>query len=262
VAERITCAAVFTHGQLERIGDAESRVQRLAAEAGVELRQLDEGGPDLVVALGGDGTMLRALRSTLGTATPVFGVNFGRMGFLTSADGERLEESLARVFAGEFRIVDLCTLAVSLAGGDQFAVNDVVVTSAQPGRMVELGWEIGRYELGSQPCDGLICCTPSGSTAYNLSNGGPVMMWGLEAMAITFVAPHSLHARPLVLPRGHDLTVTNRSAAQNVTVLVDGNSVADLEPEAGLSISLGGQTAALAVLPEVSFFTRYHAVFT
>ena len=253
---------MFTHGQPERVGDAESRVQRLADAAGVELTELGEGSPDLVVALGGDGTMLRALRATLGTATPVFGVNFGRMGFLTSADGERLEESLPRVFAGEFRIVDLCTLAVSLAGGDQFAVNDVVVTSAQPGRMVELGWEVGGYELGSQPCDGLICCTPSGSTAYNLSNGGPVMMWGLEAMAITFVAPHSLHARPLVLPRGHDLTVTNHSAAQHVTVLVDGNSVADLEPAAGLSISLGQQAAALAVLPEVSFFTRYHAVFT
>ena len=262
MADRITRAAVFTHGLPERIGDAESLVARLAAEAGVELTTLGEGTPDLVVALGGDGTMLRALRATLGTATPVFGVNFGRMGFLTSAEGARLEEALPRVFAGDIRIVDLCTLTATLADGEQVAVNDVVVTSAQPGRMVELAWEVGGYELGSQPCDGLICCTPSGSTAYNLSNGGPVMMWGLEAMAITFVAPHSLHARPLVLPRGHDLTVNNRSAAQHVTVLVDGSSVADLAPGAGLSVALGAQTAALAVLPEVSFFTRYHAVFT
>jgi len=262
VADRITCAAVFTHGQPERIGDAENRVERLAAQAGVELVQLADGSPDLVVALGGDGTMLRALRATLGAAMPVFGVNFGRMGFLTSAEGGDLEGSLSRVFAGEFRIVELCTIAASLVDGDEVAVNDVVVTSATPGRMVELGWEVGGYELGSQPCDGLICCTPSGSTAYNLSNGGPVMMWGLEAMAITFVAPHSLHARPLVIPRGHDLTVTNRSAAQDVTVLVDGGSIGNLKPGAGLSVSLGAQTAALAVLPEVSFFTRYHAVFT
>ncbi len=262
MGNRITCAAVFTHGLPERIGDAESRVARLAEDAGVELTKLGEGNPDLVVALGGDGTMLRALRATLGTSTPVFGVNFGRMGFLTSAEGERVEDALPRVFAGEFRIVELCTLAAGLAEGGQVAVNDVVVTSSQPGRMVELGWEVGGFELGSQPCDGLICCTPSGSTAYNLSNGGPVMMWGLEAMAITFVAPHSLHARPLVLPRGHDLTVTNRSAAQHVTVLVDGKSVDDLAPGSGLSVSIGEQTAALAVLPEVSFFTRYHAVFT
>jgi NAD+ kinase len=261
VGDRITCAAVFIHGRPERIGDAESRVARIAEEAGVEVVELGEGSPDIVVALGGDGTMLRALRATLGTSTPVFGVNFGRMGFLTSAEGERLDDALPRVFAGEIRTVELCTLATSLSGDEQVAVNDVVVTSAQPGRMVELGWEVGGFELGSQPCDGLICCTPSGSTAYNLSNGGPVMMWGLEAMAITFVAPHSLHARPLVLPRGHDLGVTNRSSAQDLTVLVDGKSVGTLAPGDQLSVSLGQQTALLAVLPEVSFFTRYHAVF-
>jgi NAD+ kinase len=261
VAERVARAAVFTHGLPERIGDAEARVESLAAEAGVELTSVGDGKPDVVVALGGDGTMLRALRATLGAETPVFGVNFGRMGFLTSAESDQLEDALRRVFAGEFRIVALCTLAASLANGSEAAVNDVVVTSATPGRMVELAWEVGGEELGSQPCDGLICCTPSGSTAYNLSNGGPVMMWGLDAMAITFVAPHSLHARPLVLPRGHDLTVTNRSLAQHVTVLVDGKSVGDLEPGAALSVSLGEQTATLAVLPEVSFFTRYHAVF-
>ena len=68
--------------------------------------------------------------------------------------------------------------------------------------MIELDWAIGGEDLGSQPCDGLICSTPSGSTAYNLSNGGPVLVWGLDAMAMTFVAPHSLHARPLVVPRG------------------------------------------------------------
>ena len=261
VSDKVTCAALFTHGRPERIGDAESRVHELASEAGIELVGLGEGSPDLVVGLGGDGTMLRALRATLGTSTPVFGVNFGRMGFLTSAEGHKLEEALRRVFAGEYRTVELCTLAASLAAGPQVAVNDVVVTSAEPGRMVELGWEVGGEELGSQPCDGLICCTPSGSTAYNLSNGGPVMMWGLEAMAITFVAPHSLHARPLVLPRGHDLTVTNRSPAQGVTVLVDGKSVGNLAPEGAITVSIGDQTALLAVLPEVSFFTRYHSVF-
>jgi NAD+ kinase len=170
VPDTVTCAALFTHGRPERIGDAETRVQNLAAEAGVELTSLGEGSPDLVVALGGDGTMLRALRATLGAATPVFGVNFGRMGFLTSAEGDQLEEALRRVFAGEYRTVELCTLAASLSEGPQVAVNDVVVTSAEPGRMVVLGWEVGGEELGSQPCDGLICCTPSGSTAYNHSS--------------------------------------------------------------------------------------------
>ena len=107
--DKVTCAALFTHGRPERIGDAESRMRELAAEAEVELTSLGEGSPDLVVELGGDGTMLRALRATLGAATPVFGVNFGRMGFLTSAEGHQLEEALRRVFAGEYKICLLYT---------------------------------------------------------------------------------------------------------------------------------------------------------
>jgi NAD+ kinase len=135
------------------------------------------------------------------------------------------------------------------------------VTSSHPGRMVELAWEIGGEQLDAQPCDGMICCTPSGSTAYNLSNGGPVMMWGLEAMAITFVAPHSLHARPVVVPRGLDLTVTNRTVETSVTVLVDGTTVGELGSSESLSVGIDEQTSQLAVLPEVTFFSRYHEVF-
>jgi NAD+ kinase len=261
VTGRVARAAVFTHGHPARIGAAAEQVEQLAAAAGTELVSLEDGDPDLVVALGGDGTMLRALRATLGKGVPVFGVNFGRVGFLTSVEGEELEQGLARTLAGEYRVVELCTLEGSLAGAEHVAVNDIVATSSEPGRMVELGWQVGGEELGTQPCDGLICCTPSGSTAYNLSNGGPVMMWGLEAMAITFVAPHSLHARPLVLPRGQDLTVRNRSPAQQVTVLADGGAVGELAPSDSLAVRVGKQTSSLALLPGVSFFTRYHHVF-
>ena len=253
--------ALFVHGHPETAAKAVPRVEACARAAGVEIVAGD-GDAELLVALGGDGTMLRALRATLGTGTPVFGVKFGRVGFLTSVDGDRLEDALERVFAGDFRVVELSTLAARMAAGDQAAVNDVVVTSSEPGRMVELGWEIGGEDLGSQPCDGLICCTPSGSTAYNLSNGGPVMMWGLEAMAMTFVAPHSLHARPLVVPKGLDLTVTNRSAEHAVTVLVDGRGAAELHRDEAISVGLGDETSRLAILPEVTFFSRYHDVFT
>ena len=91
---------------------------------------------------------------------------------------------------------------MQLDGETHVAVNDVVATSATLGRMVELAWAVGGEDLGTIPCDGMICATPSGSTAYNLSNGGPVLVRGLDAMAVTFIAPHSLHARPLVVPRG------------------------------------------------------------
>jgi NAD+ kinase len=254
-------AVMTTRGRRPAVDAALGRVEEQARMAGIELVAADSRDADLVLVLGGDGTMLRALRATLGTDTPVFGINFGRVGFLTSAAGDELEQALERLLAGDFRVVELCTLAARLGGDEYAAINDVVVTSARPGRMVELDWELGGEPLGTQPCDGMICCTPSGSTAYNLSNGGPVMMWGLEAMAMTFVAPHSLHARPLVVPRGLDLRVTSRAPDMPVTVLVDGHGVGDLAPDSALEVSVGSETCLLALLPGVTFFTRYHDVF-
>src|SRR5258708_3512506 len=128
--------------------------------------------------------------------------------------------------------------------------------------MVELEWAVGNEDLGRQPCDGVICSTPSGSTAYNLSNGGPVLLWGIDAMAITFVAPHSLHARPLVVPRGRDLVVSNRTADVPVAVLVDGHRVADARPRDGqVTIRLGDAHSLLATLPEATFVRRYRQSF-
>jgi NAD+ kinase len=250
-----------THGRPDVVGQARARLEAAAAAGGVEVVPVEEGGLDLLVALGGDGTMLRGLRAMLGNETPVLGVNFGRVGFLTTVDGSELDTAVERALAGEFRVVELCTLQARLDGETHAAVNDVVATSSRPGRMVDLGWELAGEPLDDQPCDGMICCTPSGSTAYNLSNGGPVMMWGLEAMAMTFVAPHSLHQRPLVVPRGLDLRITNRSEDLSVTVLVDGQAVTELERDGSIAVAVGPEHCRLAVLPEVTFFTRYHEVF-
>ena len=127
--------------------------------------------------------------------------------------------------------------------------------------MIELRSSVGGEQLGDTACDGMICSTPSGSTAYNLSNGGPVIMRGLDAMALTFVAPHSLHARPVVVPPGLGLEVTNQTPEVPVTVLVDGQPVGELEPGEALSVDVGAAKALLALLPEVTFFSRYREVF-
>ena len=254
-------AAVVAHGKPETIGDALRRLETELGAAGADLVELDES-PDVAVVLGGDGTMLRALRALLGTGVPVFGVNFGRVGFLTSVEASSLETGVRRLLAGDYSVAELATLAVEVEGASHPAINDAVAASARLGRMVELGWEIGGEDLGSQHCDGIICSTPSGSTAYNLSNGGPVLMWGIEAMAITFAAPHSLHARPLVVPRGLDVRITNRTADVAVAVLADGHQVAELEPTAALRVGLAEPRSLLALLPEVTFFTRYHEVFS
>lgn len=259
-AEAVRRAAVVPHGKAERLGDALARLERVAADAGVELVDAD-GEPDVAIVLGGDGTMLRALHAFLGTDVPVFGVNFGRVGFLTSVDESQLEDAAARVFAGEYRVAELATLRADVGGHSYPAINDAVATSGRLGRIIELGWDVGGEDLGAHRCDGVICASPSGSTAYNLSNGGPVLMWGLDAMAISFVAPHTLHARPLVVPRGLVLGIENRTDSVPVAVLADGHRIGELAPGERLEVGLGEQRTRLALLPEVTFFTRYHEVF-
>ena len=205
--------------------------------------------------------MLRAFHRFLGAGVPVIGVNFGRVGFLTSIDAGELEQGLTRAFAGDYHIVELPTLEARVGGQGWQAVNDVVAASTQLGHMITLGYAVGEEDLGVLHCDGAVCSTPSGSTAYNLSNGGPVLVWGLDAMALTFVAPHSLMVRPLVIPRTRDLVITNRTAAGSVTVLVDGREVAQLQHGDELGLRLGEETSLLATLPEHTFFSRYRKTF-
>ncbi len=266
---------MITHGKPPTIGPALERLEKVAREAGVELllpgEEVEKHGlgepehdltsADVAVVLGGDGTMLRALQRFLGTDIPVIGVNFGRVGFLASIQSNELESGLARVFSGDYRVVQLTTLDAEADGQRTAAVNDVVVLSSIKGRMVELAWALGGEDLGVQPCDGMICATPSGSTAYNLSNGGPVLVRGLDAMAVTFIAPHSLHARPMVVPRGLELQIRNQTPDVEVTVLADGHPLAEVGTGAPIVVRLGEQRTLLATLPEATFFKRYRETF-
>jgi NAD+ kinase len=252
-------AALVLHGKPGVLGDAKARFEAAAGAAGAEV--VEDGEADLVVVLGGDGTMLRALKHSLETGVPVLGVNFGRVGFLTSIDESELESGLAQAFAGDYRVIELPTLEADVGGQHVTGVNDVVATTATRGRMVSLDWSVGGEDLGTLACDGVIAATPSGSTAYNLSNGGPVLVWGLDAMAVTFIAPHSLHARPLVVPRSLDLVVENRTPDVAVTILVDGHEVGSLGAGDAVQVRLGPQRSLLATLPESTFFTRYRDTF-
>jgi NAD+ kinase len=271
--DEVRRAAVVTHGRPEMIGDGLDRLQRVAADSGIDLVYAEEEGEkhavavsrdgdvDVTVVLGGDGTMLRALRGSLQTGAPVVGVNFGSVGFLTSIPSADLEGGLGRVFAGEYAVVELPTLEADVGSEQHVAVNDVVAASSVIGRMVHLAWSIGGEELGVLPCDGIICSTPSGSTAYNLSNGGPVLVWGIDAMTVTFIAPHALDARPLVVPRSRELTVENRTVDVPVTVLVDGRPAGELANGERVVVRLGDARSLLAVLPEATFFRRYRDTF-
>jgi NAD+ kinase len=197
-------ACVITHGRPATIGDGLARLACLAADLGVELvfparerskHELEElrcpwsagegDGADLAIVLGGDGTTLRALRRFLGTDTAVFAVNYGHFGFLTASPAGDLESAVARAFAGEYRVLELPTLAIERPGAPAgVVVNDVAVTSGAHGRMVELEWSVESVDLGRVRCDGVVVATPAGSTAYSLSAGGPVLGWGLEGLCV------------------------------------------------------------------------------
>ena len=257
-AEPVRRVAVVTRGDEEVIAGATERLRAIAVDAGAEIVEEDA---ELAVVLGGDGTMLRALHQYLGTKVPVIGVNFGRVGFLSAMDPSGMEDGLRRAFAGERRVIELPTLDVDVDGVEAVAINDVVCATSTIGRMVELAWAVGGEDLGVQPCDGVICATPTGSTAYNLSSGGPVLVWGLDAMAVTFVSPHSLHARPLVVPRGLELTVRNVTDRQSAKVIADGAALGELGADGRATVRLGEQRALLALLPEMTFFHRYRETF-
>src|ERR1044072_2387355 len=155
-------AAVITHGKPQAIGSALARLATVARGCGGELvfaaeesekhgLEADAGGAtdvDIVVVLGGDGTMLRALARYLGTGVPVIGVNFGRVGFLAAIERNELEQGLARVFAGEYRIDEVPTLDVEIGDERRVAVNDLVIASGVVGRMIQLEWAVGGEGLG------------------------------------------------------------------------------------------------------------------
>jgi NAD+ kinase len=273
--EPVRAAAVITHGRVETIGDGLERLHAVAEHNGVTLlfpkeeREKHELPPadddvktaDLVIVLGGDGTMLRTLDRFIDSGIPVFGVNYGRVGFLTSVTAADLEGGVERAFAGDYRLLELPTLEVEADGKRRAAINDIVLISSTHGRVVELNWQVDGEDYGNVACDGMVCSTAIGSTAYNLSNGGPVLVWGIDVMSITFVAPHTLAARPLVVPRGQSLVVSNVTGDIPLSVLVDGHPLAELAIGGRAEVTFGEKRGLLALLPEITFVRRFREIF-
>ena len=221
------------------------------------------GGCDAAIVLAGDGTLLRTL-AQLGSDTPVLGVNFGMLGFLSGASHDSLERAVEQLAHGDYRTVRLPGLEVDLAGrGSATAVNDVVATGGITGRVNELGWrivgadDVTLDEMGTVACDGMVMSTPVGSTAYNLSNGGPVMAWGVQGTVVSFVAPHTLAARPLVVAPDDGIEVQHMGRGAALKVLADGVQVGRLQPGETLRVRRGGVRATLAFTDDISFYARY-----
>jgi NAD+ kinase len=263
---------VFSHGRPDDTETALRRIVDLAGEAGVEVRlpeaEAEKFGsipgttadgptlPDLALVLGGDGTILTALRRYAGTEVPVFAINFGAIGFLATIEPWELEENVRSALRGEFDVMELPGLVAATTEGERLAVNDVSLHRRQDGRVAELAYSVEGEELGEVRCDGLVVSTPAGSTGYNLANGGPVLAWGVEGFVVSFIAPHTLTARALVVATSDTLSVTNRSQVEEVDVSTDARVVAALAPEATMTIEFRQRQALLAQTPGATFYHR------
>jgi len=216
----------------------------------------------LCVAFGGDGTILRGLRRYAGTGVPVLGVNYGEVGFLATVEPEELDGfGFEQAFAGAFEELALPAIAFQAGGGTRHkAINDISFHRKVGGRVAQLAYGVGSEEVGSVRCDGLAVCTPAGSTGYNLANGGPVLAWGVEGFCVSFIAPHSLTARALVVAPADTLTVSNRGR-EAIDVLVDGRPVCEIAPGEDINARFEPGATSLAQLPGSSFYKRLRAKF-
>ena len=267
-------ASVLTHTQPEQTSAAVRAAAEVAAEVGCRLvasaeerEKHGDGGirlrrargrsdPDLCLVLGGDGTILKALRQHAGSDVPVFGINYGTIGFLAAADRPDLEDGLRKALTGEFEVMALPALDVGAPGAGRIALNDVSFHRRPHGRVAELAIKLSGQEVGHVRCDGLVAATPAGSTGYNLANQGPILAWGVEGYVVSFIAPHTLTARPLVVAPDDVLYVTNAAGREAVDLVVDGEHVTELASGDETEVHFRDNVGRLAQLEGANFYRR------
>lgn len=276
----VRSVSVLTHSRPHQTSAALETLMEGAARAGVSLR-FDEDetskhgllaregvavsvpagdAVDLCIVLGGDGTILRALRRYAGTDVPVFAFNFGDIGFLATIEPDELSSGVTRAFGGDFELLSLPAIVLDTPTGPERAFNDVAIHRKVGERVAEIAYVLDGHELGSVRCDGLVVATPAGSTGYNLANGGPVMAWGVEGFVVSFIAPHSLTARTLVAAPRDRLEIHNRSR-EALDVSVDGRPVGEIAPGASIDARFMDDAGTIAQLPGSSFYLRLREKF-
>jgi len=215
---------------------------------------------NLLVTLGGDGSILRAARAAAPYGTPILGVNLGRVGFLTEAEPETWQEVLARVLAGDYWVEERMMLRVVVhrsgeALGQAEALNDVVVGRGAQARVVHLRTEVDGGHLATYVADGLIVATPTGSTAYALAAGGPILPPQLRNVLLVPVAPHLSMARPIVLSEGVTVRIAV-TAGQAAVLTVDGEVQAELESGDEVMVDVSPHVARFARVQERTYFYK------
>ncbi len=260
-SEAVAVAAEVAHELGWRLAATEQELEKHgAAGEGVDVTA-EHTLPEICLVLGGDGSILHALRRYANTEVPVFGVNFGTVGFLAAVERDQAAEGIRRALQGEVETVQLPGLGVEVDGKERVGMNDITLTRRPHDRVAELSYRIAGEEVGHVRCDGLVAATPVGSTGYNLANQGPILAWGVKGYVVSYISPHSLTARALVVGPGDVLHVGNAPEREPVEVAVDGVKVADLEAGGSLEVRFVDSVSRLAQLPGTSFYGRIREKF-
>jgi NAD+ kinase len=256
-------AAALTRSLVEALGARgvevllETRTAEAVGARGVDEQQLGSAC-DLLIVLGGDGTILRALHRMRGATPPIFGINVGSLGFLTGVHGEEWPKAVESIVAGDFRLSTRTMLRVELVRDgltvEAFAgLNDAVVSRGQHSQLIKVAVRIDEEELSVYHADGLIVATPTGSTAYSMSAGGPLLLPDSACLVITPICPHVLTNRSTVVSDQARLELRLVGGGPGVTVNVDGQEIRDFGPGDILRISRAAETLRLATLPGRTF---------
>lgn len=213
---------------------------------------------DLMLVFGGDGTMLRAARELSGSATPILGVKFGGLGFLTAISSQQLSRGLQRVWAGDFTIEERPLIEAEGEVGSEplrsLALNDFVVSRGATSRLIELAVSVNGEALTNYLCDGLIVSSPTGSTAYSLAAGGAIVSPEAEVFTLTPICPHTLTNRSLVVSLRSEVRVTLQSRQPDSIFAADGQVLATLHPGESVTVRRSRRSVRLLRLSGSSFF--------
>ncbi len=245
---RIGAAAVVAKPDSGRAADTAAEVEKWLGERGVAVGGLDAPVLDLIVVLGGDGTLLSVARNRPGV--PTVGVNLGSLGYLAEIGLDRLHASLGALLEGRFEVEERLLLAVELlrASGESSryrALNDAVVHKSALARMIDLSVEIDGEPVACYRADGLIVSTPTGSTAYSLSAGGPILYPTLPVALLTPISPHTLSMRPIVVPERSRILMTLGDLDGEVFLTLDGQEGARLDAGDRVIVTASDRRAVL-----------------
>lgn len=250
--------AIFGNPSVQKSSECESKLTAILQGMGhTVLPQNDFAGADVVVTIGGDGTFLRAAAQVVSKGIPMLGINTGRLGFLADVNASDLESAVGKLDSGRYAIQKRHLLELEMngmpAGHTPYALNDIAILKHDISSMISISARVGGQDLITYQADGLVIATSTGSTAYSLSVGGPIVEPGTNVTVVTPVAPHSLTMRPLVLSATQTIDLDVASRSHSFLVSIDGNSFS-LHEHTPLSIHRAPFTLSVIRLEGSSFY--------